>query len=79
VEAFLVRLAAAVLRLPPGRIDRRRPLTMLGLDSMMSVQLARQVELELDVALSARTLLNGGTIEELARDLTQNPVRSPIV
>jgi phthiocerol/phenolphthiocerol synthesis type-I polyketide synthase C len=69
--ANLTNLAAGLLRLSASRIDPYQPLTVLGLDSMMSVQLARAVEAMYDVPVPARDLLAGGTLQDLVTLVTR--------
>ncbi|MBB5120138.1 myxalamid-type polyketide synthase MxaE and MxaD [Streptomyces eurocidicus] len=67
-ERFLAEVAA-VLGLPPERIDARRPLRDLGLDSLMAGQLRRRLLTERGVDLSIGRLLGEDSIGGLARSL----------
>ncbi|MEM7353374.1 MAG: condensation domain-containing protein, partial [Acidobacteriota bacterium] len=65
---FLSREAAHALRLDEA-IDRRSPLTRLGLDSLTAVELKQGLEAELSAEVSIASLLGGCTVEELAAEL----------
>ncbi|MFJ9641568.1 type I polyketide synthase [Streptomyces sp. NPDC101206] len=52
---------AAVLGTSPERLDRRRPLADLGLDSLMAVQLRRILQVEFGTDIPTRRLLDGET------------------
>jgi acyl transferase domain-containing protein/surfactin synthase thioesterase subunit/acyl carrier protein len=62
----VIRLAAAVLTLEPGEIEASRPLTSLGLDSLMAVELRTRLE-ELGLEVPVASLLQGASIDDLLR------------
>jgi hybrid polyketide synthase / nonribosomal peptide synthetase FtdB len=72
--ASLRQIVARVLRLPLERVEPDRPLTRMGLDSLMALELRNHAETELGVTLPVVSLLRGPSIAELAgriaRDLT---------
>ncbi len=59
-------IVARVLQAPPARLDRARPLTDLGIDSLMAVEVTTAVERELGVAVSLADVLEGLSIAGLA-------------
>ena len=64
--------AAHALGIPPGEaIDPTTPLTELGLDSLMAVELRNALAVKLDVALPATLLFTYPTLSELATFLLQ--------
>jgi acyl transferase domain-containing protein len=66
LERHLQRRVAGVLRLPPARLDVHRPLSTMGIDSLMAVELKNGVERELEVSLPLIQLIQGPTVAELA-------------
>lgn len=67
--ALLRRLLAAALRLPPAEISDDEPFLSLGLDSLAAVDLVRQLERELGLALPATLFFEYRTVRELAAHL----------
>jgi aryl carrier-like protein len=71
-EIVLERLrqhAAAVLRLAPAKVDVEQPLIMMGIDSLMAVELRSRIERELGVAIPLLQLIKGPSLAELTRTL----------
>ncbi|MGW1836526.1 type I polyketide synthase [Streptomyces sp. NPDC002067] len=64
--ASVLAHAAAVLGTTPERIDRRRPLSELGLDSITAVRLRQRIRTALGIDLSVGRLLGGESIGQLA-------------
>ena len=69
IERYLAEQVAAVMGFPIGRVERSVPLTGLGIDSLMAVELRNRVERDLGVRLSVVELLQGPSIAALARSL----------
>lgn len=69
LEVYLSEKVAAVLRLSVSRIDRQQPLTTLGLDSLMAIELKNNVELELGIHIPIVLLLQGPSISQFAEQL----------
>ncbi len=67
--AYLSEKVAAVLRLPAAGIDSKSSLTMLGLDSLMAIELKNRIELELHVHIPIVTFLQGPSIQQFAGEL----------
>jgi acyl carrier protein len=65
VRTYLAGAVAAVLGLAPDRVDRRQPLTSMGLDSLMAVELKNRLETDTSVRIAIEQLLQGPTVEEL--------------
>jgi myxalamid-type polyketide synthase MxaE and MxaD len=86
LETAIRETAAQILRIPPQRLDSRRALGTLGLDSLMAVELRNRLEGLLARPLSATLAWNYPTIEALAAYLSgdtaadapvaQAPIRS---
>jgi acyl carrier protein len=66
VRDHVAAIVGRVLQAPPGRIDRGRRLTDLGLDSLMAVEVTTAVERELGVAVSLADVLEGLSVGGLA-------------
>lgn len=69
LEGMLERLRrrlAAVVGVPPERLDPARPLTDLGLDSLMVFEIRNWLAETVGVSLAPAELLRGPTLEELA-------------
>jgi len=66
LTAYLQKTIAHVLRLPAARIELERPLGSLGMDSLLAVELRNQLEIDLNIPLSATLVWNYPTIAEMA-------------
>lgn len=71
LESFVQSQAAAVLRLPPARVDVQKPLRSLGLDSLMGIEFRNRLESNLDVILSATLVWNYPTVSDLVPFLAE--------
>ncbi len=71
LEAYLHKRIAQVLSISPAHLDKQQPISSLGLDSLMAVQLQHAVENELGVNLPMASFLEDSTIAELASVLLQ--------
>jgi phthiocerol/phenolphthiocerol synthesis type-I polyketide synthase D len=69
LETYLSEKVAAVLRIPSSRLDVENSLTMLGLDSLMAIELKNRIELELNVHIPIVTFLQGPSIQQFASEL----------
>ncbi len=66
---FLATETGRILRQPPGELDPRRPLTEMGFDSLMAVDLKMAVEERVGAALPLMSLSEGVGLADLARKL----------
>jgi NADPH:quinone reductase-like Zn-dependent oxidoreductase/acyl carrier protein len=66
VEEFLKEQMARVLRSSADKVDLHVPLTSLGIDSLMAVELKNRVETDLEFTLPVTSLLQGPTLSQLA-------------
>ncbi|GHO45000.1 beta-ketoacyl reductase [Ktedonospora formicarum] len=71
MEQYLSQQVAGVLRVPVERIDLDQPLTTLGLDSLMAIELKNRIEQELQVRIPIVTFLQGPSIRQLATQLLE--------
>jgi phthiocerol/phenolphthiocerol synthesis type-I polyketide synthase D len=69
MESYLCEQAAGVLRLPADRLDVQQPLTALGLDSLMAIELKNRIEHELNVRIPIVTFLQGVSIAQFATQM----------
>lgn len=61
----VVEMVAAVLKLDPERVDRRRPVTALGMDSIMAVELRNRIRGRYGVTLTMVELFTGA-VDQIA-------------
>ena len=71
VGSYLRTEAARVLGLVPNRLDPTMPLSSLGFDSLMAVQLKNRIETDLFVVLPMIEFLEGPSVEQLTLVLLQ--------
>jgi acyl carrier protein len=71
VELMLAEQVAQTLRIPAERIDVKRPLTDMGIDSLMTVELQIAINMTFGVELSALELTRGYSIAQLTTPLLQ--------
>ena len=62
LTAGIVSLVADALRMPPETIDINRPLTQLGIDSLIGMELQAAVRIKLGIEVSILQWMKGGTI-----------------
>ncbi|MBW4611022.1 MAG: amino acid adenylation domain-containing protein [Hassallia sp. WJT32-NPBG1] len=66
LESYLQECLAQVLKIAPSQLDLQQPLTSLGLDSLMAVELQHSIETDLGVVLPINRFLQGSSITQLA-------------
>jgi myxalamid-type polyketide synthase MxaE and MxaD len=66
IENAVREAAARVLRIPVQKLDPRRPLGSMGLDSLMAIELRNRLTALLRRPLSATVTFNYPTVEKLA-------------
>jgi thioester reductase-like protein len=71
LEAWLREQLAKVLGVSPSKIEADQPLTGLGLDSLMAVELGMRLRKDLEIDLPVMKLLGGLTVVGLATDLAR--------
>jgi NADPH:quinone reductase-like Zn-dependent oxidoreductase/acyl carrier protein len=69
VEAFLRAQASEVLRIPEAKLDVESPLTNLGMDSLMGLELRNRIEAGLGISVPATLLWTYPTVRALAAQL----------
>ncbi|HLF24977.1 MAG TPA: amino acid adenylation domain-containing protein [Anaerolineae bacterium] len=68
LEIYLQAEIARVLKVAPAGIDPQRPLTSLGLDSLMAVELQHRLESGLGISAPMASFLEGLSIAQLATE-----------
>ncbi|MCC6191127.1 MAG: amino acid adenylation domain-containing protein [Anaerolineales bacterium] len=71
LRSLLARELGQVLGLGSQPVDAHRPLNLLGLDSLMAVELKNRIERALELEVHLVELLEGPTLTELARRLNE--------
>lgn len=66
LEEYLGRQAAYVLKLAPSGLDIHEPLTNLGFDSLMAVELKNRIETDLEIVIPMVQFLQGLSTAQLA-------------
>ena len=69
LESALTAIVAGVMRIGPGDVDRATPLTDLGLDSLMAVEIKNRLQHDVGVSVPLVRLLEGPSVAGLAADL----------
>jgi myxalamid-type polyketide synthase MxaE and MxaD len=80
LETHLQEQLAAVLKVPEARIELRRPMGSLGLESLTALELRKRLETTLGLRLSATIVWNYPTVAALAQHLEarlEGPRESP--
>lgn len=68
----LARMVAHILKVEAAAIEADRPLTELGLDSLMVLELKMQIEQQLECEVSVVTLSSAGTLREVSARLVRH-------
>ncbi|MCP4847493.1 MAG: amino acid adenylation domain-containing protein [Verrucomicrobiaceae bacterium] len=76
LEEFIAEQVAGVFGTDVAKIDRDTPLTSIGLDSLMAIELMNRMESSLGINLPMGAVLNGPNIRELAASLLDQVVAS---
>lgn len=71
VESMLVEYAAGALGLCASRLDANQPLSRLGFDSLMAIELRNRLEIDLGVAVPVVRFLDGVSLEAIAGKLLE--------
>ena len=70
LETFLREQVGKILRTSPAKIDPKRPLNEIGIDSLMAVELIHQIENQTGIAIPTSQLMGGApTVQKLAQIL----------
>ncbi|MUG92217.1 amino acid adenylation domain-containing protein [Scytonema sp. UIC 10036] len=69
LASYLQALLAQVLKVTPLQLDFQQPLSTLGLDSLMAIELKNNIETNLGGVLSITDFLQGSSIDQLANEV----------
>ena len=67
VSRLLAAEIARILRLPADEIDRHRPLSAIGMDSLMALELRMAAEQRMGIDIPLMSLANGATLTDISR------------
>jgi NAD(P)-dependent dehydrogenase (short-subunit alcohol dehydrogenase family) len=76
VKVYVAERVAVVLGLQAQGLDLRKPITVMGLDSLMALELKNTFELDFDVRIALDQFLAGPSIEALAGTLLERVLES---
>ncbi|XXF74926.1 SDR family NAD(P)-dependent oxidoreductase [Myxococcaceae bacterium GXIMD 01537] len=87
LERFLIERLAVILQVPVERVDPQTPLSLLGVDSLLSMQVQRTIREALGVEIPVLDLLRAGSLVQVAGTLsakfdgpaTVAPAPAPVV
>jgi 8-amino-7-oxononanoate synthase len=66
IESYIAKKVADTLKISLSRVDVRRPLNMLGMDSLMAVELKTAIEEDMGIEFPVEALFLGAGISDLA-------------
>jgi acyl carrier protein len=69
LEEQVARIVASIMEIPATRLEIRTPLTQLGLDSLVAVQLKNRVQKDVGLNVPLVNALRGGSVVSLVDDL----------
>lgn len=77
LERLLCEKLGRVLKISPDRIERRKPLGTIGVDSLVALEFRRHLEAALELALPATMVFNHPTVVDLAAYLSDRIAPDP--
>ncbi|MFB8795997.1 MAG: SDR family NAD(P)-dependent oxidoreductase [Microcoleus sp.] len=79
LESRLCEQVARVLGTSAAKLDNSKPLTNLGLDSLMAVELSNRIKSDLKVDVPTMKLMQGPSISQLAEQLLEQLALTQII
>jgi len=77
IETYLLGRLARLLEVEPEELEADEPLTRLGIDSLMAVEMKNRVEAELEISIPIVVLLQGVSISQLATFVAERLTLTP--
>jgi len=71
VDSYLAKQIARILKVPLTSVDREKPIVNMGFDSLMSIELKNQIEIDLGVTIAMAKLIQGPTPVEVSDWITE--------
>lgn len=71
LKKYLVEILAGILGTSPSRVETDRSVLLIGLDSLMAVELQTRVARELGREIPSMRLMSGPTIDELVDEMAE--------
>ena len=71
VSGYLAKEMARILKVPLTSVDREKPIVNMGFDSLMSIELKNQIEIDLGVTIAMAKLIQGPTLIEVTDWVTE--------
>ena len=65
VSDYLAKQIARILKVPMVSVDSEKPIVTMGFDSLMTIELKNQIEVDLGVSVAMGRLIQGPTLLEL--------------
>ncbi|MBR8835868.1 MAG: amino acid adenylation domain-containing protein [Stigonema ocellatum SAG 48.90 = DSM 106950] len=78
LASYLQEQVAQVFKVAPSQLDEQQPLSTVGLDSLMAIELQNRIETNLGVVLPMARFLEGSSIDQLAGEVLAQLTASPI-
>ncbi len=76
MQSFIASQIAGVFGISESQVERDTPLTQMGLDSLMALELKNRVEKEAGIALPMNEILNGPSLNQLSAVVLKHIDRS---
>ncbi len=71
VQDYLKQVIARILKVPIDSVEPQKPISAMGFDSLMSIELKNQIDVDLGVSVAMAQLIQGPTPAELTEWITE--------